>query len=476
MNQSPSEQQTFLPLHRREPSEDPERSSARDVRAQSRRYGIRDAAYQAASQGGGENYFSALALFLHASPFHIGILSALPQLVGVVAQLLSVKLLQYLRMPARLLISGGWAQALCWLPILSLPLLMPEHGPWLLIACAMLYFACGHATTPVWNSLLVDVVETSSRGAYFAQRARVTALTSFVALGIAGMVLTLGQKWELSWVGFLIIFLGAAAARVGATRCQSRIAELVPVHQIDAPHGFRHFLVKSATPDFRHFLLFSGLMHFAVLISGPFFVVYLLRDLHWSYLQYAGWMASSISAQFLTLAPWGQIGDRYGNKTLLMVTGLAVPLLPMGYLLSDHYLFLLTVNFFGGVIWAGLSLGLQNYVFDSLRSQERTRGVALANATNAIGWGIGALTGSWLATILPSQVSLGSWVLIPASNLPFLFCLSGALRLLIALSLLRTFGEPREIGTPPQRHLMWELPLVKPLVALLPWRNSRVAP
>jgi len=476
MNQPVPQQQASLPLHHLEPSGDHGQPSDRNPKAESRRYGLRDAAYQAASQGGGENYFSALALFLHASPFHIGILSALPQLVGVVAQLLSVKLLHYLRMPAQLLIGGGWAQALCWLPILSLPLLMPEHGPWLLIACAILYFACGHATAPVWNSLLVDVVETSSRGAYFAQRARVTALTSFVALGIAGMVLTLGQKWELSWIGFLIIFLGAAAARVGATRCQTRIAELVPAHQIDAPHGFRHFLVKSATPDFRHFLLFSGLMHFAVLISGPFFVVYLLRDLHWSYLQYAGWMASSISAQFLTLAPWGQIGDRYGNKTLLMVTALAVPLLPMGYLLSEHYLFLLTVNFFGGVIWAGLSLGLQNYVFDSLRSQERTRGLALANATNAIGWGIGALTGSWLATILPAQVSLGSWVLIPASNLPFLFCLSGALRLLIALSLLRTFGEPREIGTPPQRHLMWELPLVKPLVALLPWRNSRVAP
>ncbi|MGB3398354.1 MAG: hypothetical protein WBB60_18055, partial [Nitrospira sp.] len=175
MNQPVPQQQASLPLHHLEPSGDHGQPSDRNPKAESRRYGLRDAAYQAASQGGGENYFSALALFLHASPFHIGILSALPQLVGVVAQLLSVKLLHYLRMPAQLLIGGGWAQALCWLPILSLPLLMPEHGPWLLIACAILYFACGHATAPVWNSLLVDVVETSSRGAYFAQRARVTA-------------------------------------------------------------------------------------------------------------------------------------------------------------------------------------------------------------------------------------------------------------------------------------------------------------
>ena len=73
----------------------------------------------------------------------------------------------------------------------------------------------------------------------------------------------------------------------------------------------------------------------------------------------------------------------------------------MGYLLSEHYLFLLTVSFSGGVIWAGLSLGLQNYVFDSLQPEERTRGVALANAMNAVGWGLGALTGGWLATQMP---------------------------------------------------------------------------
>ncbi|MCC8985757.1 MAG: hypothetical protein LM513_04115, partial [Nitrospira sp.] len=79
----------------------------REAKATSRKYGVRDAACQAAAQGGGENYFSAFALLLHASPFQIAILSALPQLVGVVAQLASVKVLQYLRLPRRLLIAGG---------------------------------------------------------------------------------------------------------------------------------------------------------------------------------------------------------------------------------------------------------------------------------------------------------------------------------------------------------------------------------
>lgn len=447
-----------------------------EAKSASRHYGVRDAAFQATAQASGEQYFSAFALLLHASPFQIGILSSLPQLVGVIAQLVSVKVLQFLRVPGQLLVAGGWAQALCWLPILSLPLLLPEYGPWLLIGWAVLYFSFGHATAPVWNSILVDVVEEDSRGAYFARRARTTALTSFLALGTAGAILTLAQRWDINWIGFLVIFLVAAAARMGATRCQIQVCMLVPVQHIEAPHGFRHFLTTTATADFRHFLLFCGLMHFAVLLAGPFFVIYLLRDLQWSYLQYAGWIASSISAQFLTLKPWGYIGDRYGNKTLLGLTASALPLLPMGYLLSEQYLFLLILNFFGGVIWAGLSLGLQNYVFDSLRPEERTRGVALANAMNAVGCGLGALAGSWLAAVLPAQLSFALWRLTPASNLPFLFCLSGILRLVIAMSLLRTFAEPRCIVSPSQGHVVWELPLLKPLMALLPWRHPRVAP
>lgn len=427
------------------------------------------------AQGGGEHYFSAFALYLHATPLHIGILAALPQFVGVIAQLASVKLVQHFGHPHRLLLTGGWAQTLCWVPLLALPFLFPQIGPWLLVGCAMLYFAFGHGTAPVWHSLLAGLVEPEDRGSYFAKRARMTALASFVALGVAGSILTLGQSWEIAWLGFVVVFLGSAAARLAALRCQMRISTSGLVQGLEAPKGFRHFLFQTATLNFRNFLLFSGSMHFAVLLSGPFFVVYLLRDLHWTYLHYAGWMASSLLAQFLTLTPWGQFGDRYGNKLLLTMTSLAVPLLPLGYVLSENYLFLLGWNFGGGVIWAGLSLGLQNYVLDSVRPEERTRGIALTNAMNAVGWGLGALTGSWLATVMPATLAIGSWELAPASNLPLLFALSGILRLTISVSLLHRFTEPRAVGRPPHQQLFRELPIIKPLAARLDWRSPRVA-
>ncbi|MBH0191773.1 MAG: hypothetical protein HP492_08455, partial [Nitrospira sp.] len=56
-----------------------------------RRFGMRDGLFQAVTQGGGEQYLSAFALLVHATPWHLSILSAMPQLLGVWAQLVSVK-------------------------------------------------------------------------------------------------------------------------------------------------------------------------------------------------------------------------------------------------------------------------------------------------------------------------------------------------------------------------------------------------
>src|SRR5256712_10851112 len=126
-------------------------------------------------------------------------------------------------------------------------------------------------------------------------------------------------------------------------------------------------------------------MHVSGLIAGPFFMVYLLRDLHFPSRQYTAWLAAGILGQFLTLKPWGLLGDRYGNKRVLKVTGLLVPFLPMLYVISTEFYYLIAVNFAGGVIWAGLSLGLPNYVFDPVRPADRGKGVAGWNAVYALG-------------------------------------------------------------------------------------------
>lgn len=192
-------------------------------------------------------------------------------------------------------------------------------------------------------------------------------------------------------------------------------------------------------------------------------MLYLLHDLHLPYWAYGTWLASAIVGQFITLPGWGRFSDRFGNKALLTCTGFLVSFLPMLYLVSSTWLFLVTLNFFGGVVWAGLSLGLSNYVFDAVRPADRANGVAIFSTVNAIGWAIGTLAGSWLISTVPGSLEIGALNLHPASNLPFIFFISGVLRLAISSALLSTFREPRQVEHQPPARLFWELPLIKPL-------------
>jgi MFS family permease len=437
-------------------------SVEQDLREPSRRYGLRDGASQAIAQGSGEQYLSAFALLLGASPFQLSVLSALPQLIGTGAQLASVKLLRCFSDRKALIRAGIVGQALSWLPILILPLVFPAYAPWLLILCTALYFACNQFTTPTWNSFIADHLDEHERGAYFARRATIIASLSFAALSAAGWLLSLWQEHAFSWVGFVIVFAVAAVARFLSAIALGTVDDVYPTPPLETSPSFRRFLAGTSR-SFRQFLLFSGSMHAAVLIAGPFFVLYMLRDLHLAYWGYGAWMAAGILGQLVTLGAWGRFGDRFGNKALLAVTGFMVPFLPMLYLAGTNLVFLLFINFMGGVIWGGLALGLQNYVFDAVRPEDRAKAVATYSAINALGWCLGALIGSWLVDTLPSRIDIGTVSLTLASNLPVVFFVSGILRLMVSVSLLRSFHEARAVEQAPFTQLVWELPLLKPL-------------
>jgi len=444
-----------------------------DVMARGRRYGLRDGLCQAVTQGAGEQYLSAFALLLQTSPLQLSILSALPQLIGTWAQLLSVKVLRWFPDRKSLILGGTIGQALVWLPIVLLPWLFPQWGPWLVIAGAAGYFACNHFTTPTWNSFITDLLDPNQRGAYFAHRARIMAVISLLTLCIGGSLLSYWQQSDAVYIGFVLLFSAAGGARLVSTLYLKHVQD--PHHQarLSDQGGFRYFLRERATVDFRRFLVFSSLMHAAVLMAGPFFVIYMLRDLHLTYWEYGGWLTAGVLGQVLTLNRWGHFGDRFGNKALLTVTSFMVPFLPMGYLVSANWTFLITLNFIGGVIWAGLSLGLQNYVFDAVRPHDCAKAVALSNAVNALGWSLGALAGSWLINVLPGEIHVGTLTIAPLSNLPLVFFLSGCLRLLVSMSLLGRFHEARTVERVPQRRLMWELPLLRSIAQFGVWKTDR---
>ena len=53
-----------------------------------------------------------------------------------------------------------------------------------------MYVTFAHFTSPAWNSLITDLLQSNERGMYFAKRSQVIALLSFLALCLGGTLLS----------------------------------------------------------------------------------------------------------------------------------------------------------------------------------------------------------------------------------------------------------------------------------------------
>lgn len=420
--------------------------------------------------GGGESYLSAFALFLHATPLQLGLLACLPPIVGTAVQFLCLKVIDRMHSRKPVVLVGAMAQAVSWVPILLLPLLIPSHATTALIMAVTLYWAMGDLTSPAWQSLITDLVPGDKRGRYFARRGTLASLAGFVALCVGGTVLHVAEIWSLPLVGFIIVFglagLARAISAVYLRRLPEEASRAWPQSRgISTVGGHSHGRI------FRRFVGFSSGLHLAVGLAGPFFVVYLLQELHWTFLQYGLWLAAPVVAQVLTLGDWGKIADEYGNKKVLLMTSVGISLVPLLYLVSADWLVLVMGNFVSGLVWPAFLLCLHNYLFDVVPPAIRPKAVAIWNTGNALGTAAGALMGIALLTVMPTEVSLFG-LRASVSNLVLLFTLSAVLRLVMVLTLLRRCEEVGAIASITGPELLYQLPLIRHVTGVARGRGA----
>jgi MFS family permease len=356
--------------------------------------------------GGGESYFAAFAVFLKATTAQIGVLASLPPLLASFMQLVSAWIGRRTGRRKRIIVFGALLQASMLIPLALLPLAFPALAVPLLILCTIVYFCGPNLGSPQWGSLMGDLVPPTRRGRFFALRTRLSSIASFSALILAGFVLQGFDSLGFTYWGFATLFIAAACAR---------LVSAWHLHQIYDPPGHVAALEAPWHADLWRGLRETGLlkfsafhasMQFAVAIASPFFTLYMLRDLEFSYLAFMGTTATSVFVQFLTLNRWGRLSDLFGNRLILITTGSVIPLLPSLWLVSTDYVYLLGVQAMSGLIWAGFSLSAANFVFDLTPPARRATLMAVHHVLSAGAIFAGALLGGYLGTHLPAETIL----------------------------------------------------------------------
>jgi MFS family permease len=431
------------------------------------RHSLWDGVYFSAMIGSAESYFSAFAVHLRATTAQIGVLAALPPLLAAFMQLASAWLGRRLGRRRGIIVFGALLQAATLVPLALLPLAAPGFAVPLLILCAIVYFAGPNLGSPQWGSLMGDLVPETHRGRFFALRTRLSSLANFSALIVAGFVLEGFDTLGFTYWGFVAVFLAAALLRLASAWHLQRMYD-PPGHvaAIEIP-WHRELWLGLRETGLLPFTAFFASMQFAVAIASPFFTLYMLRDLQFSYVAFMFNTAASVCVQFLTLNRWGRLADLFGNRLILVTTGIMIPFLPALWLVSTDYGYLLAVQAVSGLVWAGFSLSAANTVFDLTPRARRATLMAVHNVVAAGAVFAGAMVGGWLGTNLPDSVDLfgeqWNWL----TPLYGVFVLSTLARLAVAAWFLPRLQEVRRVRRMSRTGLIFRVTRLHPVSGLV---------
>jgi MFS family permease len=380
------------------------------------RASIKDGVSHAVMMGCGETYFGPFGIFLRATTLQVGLLATLPPLFGAIMQWAGALKMDRFRSRRKAIVAGAATQALTLIPMALLPFFFGKGDlPVLfLLALMLVYHGANGAVVPAWNSLIGDLVPTSIRGRYFGHRNRLTGMSTFISLALAGGLLHLFDRAGVAEVGFLAAFCVAFLARLNSVRWLSKYEDPGFAISPDQVFTFREFLRRSPRSNFAKFVFFVGAVNFGVAFSGPYFALYMLRELHFSYVEFTLVTASAAIIQFLTFRYWGGLSDRFGNKKILNVCGWGVAAVPVLWLVSPHFLYLLVIQAYAGLVWSGFSLASANFIFDAVTPPKRARCVAYQGLVNGFFVLTGSLAGGYAAGHLPRSFSLGPWTWEPS--------------------------------------------------------------
>jgi MFS family permease len=408
-----------------------------DVR-RSLRASLVDGAFCSVMMGLVENFFIPFGLALRATVAQIGALAALPPLAGALCQWWTATLARHFGGRKSLLLRVVYGQIASLVLLAALPWVHPAWRVPALTALVAAYVAFGGLAGPVWNSLMSEYVPPARRAGYFGWRNRLMGtivLSSALLTGLTLHFLAGGERVGRAVLPvFSAVMLAAAVCRAVSAAYLARYYEPA-LSARTMPHGrFLLFRAQTRGGPFWRFLAFNASLTLVANLVGPYFSVYMLKDLGFSYVTYTLSMVTLHLSVALMMPRWGRKADEAGVHKVLRVCAWLTPVLPLLWMLGRAPAYVVAIQVAGGWVWSGLNLCQTTYVIESVPSRLRTQAMGYFNVVNGLALFAGAALGGFLPQFMPKVFGY---------SFVSMLLLSSALRALVCATLLPRVGPVR---------------------------------
>lgn len=355
-----------------------------------------------------------------------------------------------------MILFAGLARGM-WIPIVVLSILLSRQHPSDLLKLLIVFIMGSQILAAVggvsWLSWMAGLVPDEIRGRFFGLRNSILG-------GVAVAITLLGGRF-LDWFpqhypglprtrAFEILFMLAIVAGAISLWFLTRKPELP---QSPGPRQKLTELYRAPLhhQNFRRFLRFAMLRSFATNIAAPFFVVYMLKDLHFSYTIVGIFTILSALADLIGMWIWGHLSDHLGNRPIIISGTIVTTILPAIWVFTSAedfsaYFLIPMLHMTGGFFWAGYNLCAANLVYRMAPVRGNSAFFAFWSISIGVAAGLGALTGG----LMTKNVDwlMNSFSVTFDSGYKFIFLFSALLRI-IPLLLARNIREEQGI---PLRH------------------------
>lgn len=378
-----------------------------------------------------ETFAIAGAVALHASSMAIAFMTSLPLLLGSLAQFLVPAFADPAKGRKHYVLLGVQFQALFLFVAAFTGFLPPAVAPWAYAAAFVMATVSVNSTGTYWVDWMGDLIPDEVRGRHFAWRSIWFAWMYLACALIAGAVSRRYTSANAPWALFAGIFSLAALFRLGSYAFLRKQYE-PPARVARVP--FSPFKFRPDR-DFLTWCLATSTFAGAAAMSGPFFAVWYLRDLHFNYFTIALALCSTVLGSVAFIKFWGRLADNYGTSRVILVSGIMAALIPIPYIFTADPVLICLCNVYSGATWAGYNMANFNHLLSATDKRQRSHYIAFASLVGGVIGFAFTLLGGFLATRLPPLFGY---------SLRSLFLLSAALRLAISVGVYWKIREYRE--------------------------------
>jgi MFS family permease len=351
-----------------------------------------------------------LTQYFHLSTLQFGVIVSLQAACNAL-QVMVLPWLTHHYTPKQMSVFGAWAQWTAFLGLAAMVGGLPRsESPWIfpVLLTLFLVLAATQALIGIsWTSWVQEFTPERIRGKYFGRRNMFYQSFTILYLLAAGSWLEWsGQGHIITLRDGLIALIGCSMlVRAGSIRMQHLTCS--PLDLRPAPAATNNAPLRAWTAQLKQvverrnlmaYFVFGASFGFASSLMGPFFNVFMLDVLGMSAMQVMTAIVLSSITGALSMAAWGRMIDRFGNRPVMAFCLVVWMCNGYGWIFTtpDRLWILYLIWAVAGIFASGFVQGLFGLLLKIIPPESKTLAISINTAATALPAAIAPVIGGAL--------------------------------------------------------------------------------